>query len=109
MLAGIAIGGALSWVLASPALAMASVAAFVIAELVDWFVFSRFRQDSFIKAAAVSNLVSAPVDTFVFLWIAGFPLTATVIVGQLVGKLLWATAVPLFIYWLVTRRRAVSA
>lgn len=107
---GIAIGILLSWFLASPALALASAAAFAIAELVDMgiYVLTR-RKRGFIASAAVSNVVSAPVDTVVFLAIAGFPLTWPVILGQLLVKLVWATAVPLALYWLATRDRSKSA
>jgi uncharacterized PurR-regulated membrane protein YhhQ (DUF165 family) len=95
---GIAAGIALSWFLASPALALASAAAFAIAELVDLVVYLLARRRGFFVAAAASNLVSAPLDTVVFLLIAGFPLTWETFTGQLVGKLLWATAVPLLIF-----------
>lgn len=101
VLGGIALGIALSWFLASPALAVASAAAFAIAELVDLLVYmGTRRRRGFIAAAAISNVISAPLDTVVFLWIAGFPLTADTVIGQLVGKLLWATALPLFVYWI---------
>jgi uncharacterized PurR-regulated membrane protein YhhQ (DUF165 family) len=103
--AGITAGITLSWFLASPALALASAAAFGLAELADILVFVWLRPRGFIRAAWWSNVVGAPVDTVVFLAIAGFPLTWQTLAGQLVGKLLWATAVPLFIYWGV--RRAV--
>lgn len=109
VLAGIVVGITISWFMASPALAIASAAAFAIAELVDLLMFLWVRPRGFIRAAWWSNVVSAPVDTIVFLAIAGFPLTWPIIAGQIVGKLLWATAVPLFVYWLVTRRRGVSA
>lgn len=100
---GIAIGGLLSWLLASPGLALASVVAFTAAELVDLAVFTPLQKSGFVRAALVSNVVSAPVDTIAFLAIAGFPLTAPVIAGQLVGKLLWATAIPLALYVIGTR------
>jgi uncharacterized PurR-regulated membrane protein YhhQ (DUF165 family) len=103
VLVGILVGGVLSWWLATPQLALASCAAFLAAELVDLLVFTRLQQKGFIRAAAISNLISAPIDTFVFLGIAGFPITALLVVGQLVGKLLWATAVPLALYWLGRR------
>ena len=103
---GIAFGIALSWFLASPALALASAAAFGIAEIADLSVFTWLHPTGFIRAAWWSNVVSAPVDTVVFLAIAGFPLTWQTVGGQLIGKLLWATAVPLFAYWLVIRVRA---
>lgn len=110
VLGGIVVGITISWFMASPALALASAAAFAIAELADLLVFLWVRPRGFIQAAWWSNVVSAPVDTVAFLAIAGFPLTWPVITGQLVGKLVWATAIPLFIYWLATRsRREVTA
>jgi uncharacterized PurR-regulated membrane protein YhhQ (DUF165 family) len=103
VLGGIAFGITLSWVLASPAIALASAVAFGVAELVDLFVYVHFRPTGFVKAALASNVISAPVDTILFLWIAGFPLTWQSIVGQFVGKVLWATIVPLALYVLVKR------
>jgi hypothetical protein len=105
VLAGIGVGGIVSWWASSPALAVASVAAFGASELADLAVFTPLRSTGFIRASAASNLISAPIDTFAFLLIAGFPLTAPVVIGQLVGKLLWATAVPLALY--AGGRRAV--
>lgn len=105
VLAGIAFGIALSWVFASPAIALASAVAFGIAELVDLGVYLLARPKGFVKAALVSNIVSAPIDTVLFLWIAGFPLTEESIVGQFVGKVLWATIVPLTLF--VSVRRAL--
>jgi uncharacterized PurR-regulated membrane protein YhhQ (DUF165 family) len=105
VLVGIALGIGLSWFFASPALALASAAAFGIAELVDMLVFMVAQPRGFIKAAAASNLVSGPVDTLVFLTIAGFPLTWETFGGQILVKLVWATALPLFAYWLITRHR----
>jgi uncharacterized PurR-regulated membrane protein YhhQ (DUF165 family) len=110
VLLGMAVGLVLSWFLATPALAMASAVAFLVAELADMLVFLWARPRGFVRAALISNCVSAPVDTVLFLWIAGFPLMFESIVGQMVGKILWATIVPLAIYvavraW-VRRRRA---
>ena len=98
-----AIGAAavLSWFMSTPGIAIASVAAFLIAELVDLAVFIAVRRRGFIRAAFTSNIVAAPLDTFVFLSIAGFPLTVDTMLGQMVGKLLWATTLPLAIYALV--------
>lgn len=104
VLAGIGVGLVLSWVLASPALALASAAAFGLSELADLLVYVTTRpRGGFITAAAVSNLVSAPVDTIAFLSIAGFPITWQTVGGQLLVKLVYGTALPLAIYWLVTR------
>ena len=97
-LASVAVGIALSWLLASPALAIASAAAFGVAELIDLAVYHWLRPRGFIRAAFVSNAVSAPIDTVVFLALAGFPLTVATVGGQYIGKVLWATAIPLAIY-----------
>jgi len=103
-LAAIALGGVLSWALSSPALAAASTVAFVSAELIDLGVYEPIRRaKGFIQGALVSNIVSAPIDTVVFLSLAGFPLTLETVGGQFVGKVLWATALPLSIYWLGRR------
>lgn len=98
VLIGMGVGLALSWFLATPALAVASAVAFLVAEVVDLFVFLWARPRGFARAALISNCVSAPVDSVLFLWIAGFPLTFESIVGQMVGKILWATVVPLAIF-----------
>jgi uncharacterized PurR-regulated membrane protein YhhQ (DUF165 family) len=114
VLAGIAVGVVLSWFLATPALAVASAVAFLVAEVADMFVFMWMRPRGFARAALISNCVSAPVDTVLFLWIAGFPLTFETVVGQMVGKILWATIVPLALYvgvraLLRSRRKTVLA
>ncbi|WP_313663435.1 VUT family protein [Cellulosimicrobium cellulans] len=100
-LGAIGVAAILSWFLSTPEIATASVAAFVIAELVDLGIFATVRRRGFIRAAFTSNLVSAPLDTVVFLTLAGFPLTVETLLGQMVGKLVWATALPLAIYALV--------
>ncbi len=103
-LAAIAFGGAISWALSSPALVLASTVAFVSAEMIDLVIYEPLRRaNGFFLGALVSNIVSAPIDTFVFLSLAGFPLTAETVVGQYVGKVLWATALPLALFWLWRR------
>lgn len=102
-LVGVAVGIGLSWLLATPALALASAAAFGIGELVDTGLFTVVRRRGFVRAALLSCIVSAPIDTVVFLGIAGFPLTWQSVLGQFIGKVLWATVVPLAIYVMVRR------
>jgi len=101
----IAVAGVLSWLLASPALAVASTVAFTAAELVDLAVFTPLRDRiGFAGSALISNVVSAPVDTVLFLTIAGFPLTWQAVTGQFVAKVLWATLLPLAVWVAVTVR-----
>lgn len=102
-LAAVGVGIVISWFLASPALALASAAGFAVSELVDTGLFTLVRRRGFVRAALLSCVVSAPLDTVVFLSIAGFPLTWQTVAGQVVGKVLWATIVPLAIYVMVRR------
>lgn len=103
-LMAIGLGGVISWATASPALAVASTVAFVSAELVDLVVYEPIRKArGFIAGALASNLVSAPVDTVVFLNLAGFPVTYETVGGQYIGKVLWATLLPLTLYWVFSR------
>lgn len=92
VLTAIAAGGAASAVMAGPRLAVASAAAFVASELVDLAVYQPLRRRSWVRAVLASNAVGAPVDTVLFLALAGFPIW-TAVPGQLLAKVT-ATAVP---------------
>jgi uncharacterized PurR-regulated membrane protein YhhQ (DUF165 family) len=83
-------GAALSWVVASPQLALASAVAFGFSELADMAIYTPLRKRGYIRAAVASNVVGSVVDTFVFLWLAGFGLAPLIVTGQLVGKA-WIT------------------
>lgn len=104
--AAIAAGAALSWLLADGRIAVASAAAFLLAELLDLAVYAPLRERRWRTAVFVSNAVGAVVDTFVFLTIAGFPLTASTVGGQLLVKALWVSVGFLLLAEVV--RRAVS-
>jgi uncharacterized PurR-regulated membrane protein YhhQ (DUF165 family) len=88
----IGVGALASAVLAGPRLAVASGAAFALSELADLLVYQRLRDRGWIAAALASNAVGAPVDTVLFLAVAGFPVWAAV-PGQLWVKAL-ATVIP---------------
>lgn len=102
--AGIAAGAALTAVM-SPALAAASTVAFLLAELLDMAVYTPLRSRSWARAALASGIVGAIVDTFAFLALAGFPVTTHAVAGQLVGKALWVTALPVLLVTVVRRVR----
>jgi hypothetical protein len=82
----IAVGVALSYALAAPMIAVASAVAFAASELVDWGVFTPLRRRSLPRAVLVSSVVSAPVDTVLFLAIAGFGVTWQAVLGQFLVK-----------------------
>lgn len=103
-LLGVGVGVALSWLLADPSIAVASAVAFGTAELVDLVIFTPLRRlHGFLAGALASNVVSAPIDTVVFLWVAGFGVTTGAVGGQFVAKVVWATVVPLVLYLGVRR------
>ena len=76
VVAAILIGAAIS-ALFSPALALASGVAFLVSEFADFAVYTPLRDSGRTRAAIASNVVGAVVDTVLFLWIAGFPLSGT--------------------------------
>lgn len=81
---GIAAGAGLSAVLASPQIAVASVAAFTASEIVDTLIYTRLRHRSRLGAVAASNTGGLVVDSVVFVPLAFGSVTA--VPGQLVGK-----------------------
>lgn len=107
VLAGIGAGAILTW-FTSPALAVASTVAFLLAELLDTAVYTPLRDRGWARAALLSGIAGAVADTYAFLALAGFPITAQTVGGQLVGKAFWATAVPVLLVVAVRQvRRAV--
>jgi queuosine precursor transporter len=92
VLAAIAAGGLASAVMAGPRLALASAVAFVASEVADLLVYQPLRRRGWVRAVVASNGVGAPVDTILFLALAGFPIWAAV-PGQLLAKMT-ATAIP---------------
>lgn len=93
----VAIGAILSAAL-DPTLALASGVAFFLAETFDLFVYTPLQNRNLYGAVIASNVVGLAVDSFVFLVLAGLPLT--LITGMVIGKA-WMTAVALpIIFWL---------
>jgi queuosine precursor transporter len=86
-LALILAGGALSWALGDGRIAAASAVAFLIGELVDMAVYTPLRRRSLVAAVIASTVVAAPVDTVLFLAVAGFPVTGGAIAGQWLVKI----------------------
>lgn len=95
VVACIAVGAALSTVLAGPALGVASGAAFAVSELADAAVYTPLRRRGWVLAAVASGVVGSLVDTVLFLWLAGFPVWSSA-PGQMVAKLT-ATVVPVLV------------
>lgn len=103
VIAAIVAGAALS-ALTSPALALASGAAFGISELADTAVYTPLRRRGWARAVLPASLLGALLDTLLFLTLAGFPVTARGVAGQLAGKT-WAVWLPVAAVALARRRR----
>lgn len=103
VLGTIAAGCVLSLLLADGRIALASAVAFGLAELLDLAVYAPLWRRHGRAAVIASNAAGAVVDTIVFLTIAGFPLTAGLVGGQLLVKAVWVTAGFLLIAELVRR------
>ena len=101
VIAAIAVGIVLSYLLADPFIAIASTVAFAVSEIVDFAVYTRLRVRSIALAVLCSSVISAPVDTVLFLRIAGFEVTWQAVIGQFIVKTAIAGCVAI---WLARRR-----
>lgn len=86
----ILVGAVLSFFVASPALAVASGAAFLLSELADFAIYTPLAKRRFLLAVILSCLVGAAVDSVLFLWVAFGSLDH--FAGQIIGKLYAAAA-----------------
>ena len=105
----VALGTALSFMLADPMIAVASGVAFAVSEAADTLVYTPLRENRWRLAVVASSVVGAVVDTLIFLSLAFgvAALTGEAVAGQLVGKVLWV-AVPVAIVggWIRNRRKS---
>lgn len=96
------VAGVISYIMADPFVAMASVTAFLISEFADWAVYS-FTGRSFSQRILISSAISTPIDSAIFLAMIGhFSVMGAVLMTA--SKMLGALAV----WWMVRRREAIS-
>jgi len=103
-LAAVMIGAALSLLTSPPALAIASAAAFLFAELADLAVYSRLRNRGKAIAVAASGIIGAALDSMLFVWLAFGSLQFSA--GTTLAKVYASVAVAAWLY--VKARRAVA-
>ena len=92
------IAGVLSYFMADPFIAVASVAAFLVSEFADWAVYS-FTKKPFHQRILLSSGLGTPIDSVVFLTLIGhFSVTgaALMTVSKMIGAL---------VVWQIVRRR----
>lgn len=100
VIVAILLGAALSALL-SPALALASGAAFLLSETADMLVYTPLKARSWVGAVVASNTVGLIVDSVIFLLLAFGSLQF--LPGQVVGKA-WVTLLFLPLGWWAARR-----
>lgn len=97
------IGGVISYFMASPQIAMASVAAFLVSEFIDWAIYT-FTGKTLSQRILLSSVVATPVDSAVFLYMAGFGSPFAVLI-QTLSKLVGAVIV----WWFIRQREIKQA
>jgi len=81
----------------NPQLALASFAAFFIAEGLDWAIYTAVP-GSFTKRVLLSNLIGLPIDSMVFVALA-FGWVWHAIIGQTVVKLIFGVGLVVIAAW----------
>ena len=94
------VGAGLSYVMADPAVAIASAAAFAVSELADWAVYS-FTGKSLSERILYSSALGTPIDSAVFLAGIGF-FSAAGVAAMTASKMIGA----LIVWWMIRRREA---
>ena len=96
----VVLGAALSLLVSPPAIAVASAAALLFAEMADLAVYARLRERSKPLAVLASQVVGAALDSALFVWIAFGSLEFSA--GTTLAKIYAGAAVAVFI-WLRAR------
>ncbi len=101
--AAILAGAGLSALLAPPALVLASAAAFLVSELIDFAIYTPLQRRGLVLAVAASSFAGLVVDSALFLHLAFGSLDF--LAGQIVGKS-WMVLLSLpIVVWLRRRDR----
>lgn len=98
-------GAALSYLI-EPKFALASAAAFLVSELLDFAIYTPLKKRNWLTAVTVSNLAGLIADSALFLWLAFGSIDF--LPGQVVGKL-WMTLAAVAMLGLVRRHRRQAA
>jgi len=102
VLAAMLIAAVLSYYMANPFVAYASVAAFAISEVADWLIYS-FTKRPLSQRILFSSALATPIDSVVFLGILGI-LSAPAVLAMIASKMVGA----LLVWYLVRQRMEVA-
>ena len=93
-----AVAGVLTWFMVDPAIAAASITAFILSETADWGVYSFLRRP-LSQRILISALFAVPLDTLAFQYLAGY-LTPAAFATEMVSK-----GVGVLMVWYLLRLR----
>ena len=85
------VAGVITYFMVDPAIAVASITAFVISEMADWAIYS-FTKRPLQSRILISSLVSVPLDTLAFQHLAGY-LTPAAFTTEVLSKALGVAVV----------------
>jgi uncharacterized PurR-regulated membrane protein YhhQ (DUF165 family) len=105
VLAAMALAAGLSFWLADPAVALASVCAFAVSELADWVLYTVTKRPMH-ERVLLSSAISTPLDSAVFLALLPFPgaFTWQAVAGMTLVKMIAAVIVA----WMLWRVPVVA-
>lgn len=98
VLVAMLVAGLISYVMADPFVALASVTAFLVSELADWAVYS-FTKRPFAQRVLLSSAIGTPIDSIVFLQMIDLLSWQTVVmitISKMIGALI--------VWWMIRRR-----
>ena len=93
-----ALAGVLTWFMVDPAIALASITAFILSESADWGVYS-FLRKPLSQRILISSMIAVPLDTLAFQYLAGY-LTPAAFATEIASK-----ALGVMIVWYLLRMR----
>jgi uncharacterized PurR-regulated membrane protein YhhQ (DUF165 family) len=107
-MAAVLLGSLISFLVADPTFAMASMVAFLLSEGLDLAVYTPLRKRGLVTAMLASSMVGLWADSMVFLWLAFGSLDF--LAGQVVGKILsMVVATAIILAWRRYRLQPVAA
>ena len=95
------VAGIITYFMVDPAIAIASITAFILSEMTDWAIYS-FTKRPLQQRILLSSLVAVPLDTLAFQYLANY-LTHAAFTMEMLSK-----ALGVFIVWYLLKLRSDS-
>ena len=96
------LAGVVTYFMVDPAIALASITAFILSEMTDWAVYS-FTRRPLQQRILLSSLIAVPLDTLAFQYLANY-LTPAAFTTELLSK-----AFGVLIVWYLLKLRTAAA